>query len=84
MRVILHTGATIDENTWDLVEQELINRQFQTYETREDWRKDVCERALHHTGEELDDFGTAYSFMWELSRAQWVNVVPSPDRRLDK
>jgi hypothetical protein len=80
--IILASGEHINRHTWDEIEEELRSRQFTVYETQEEWRQDICARALHNTGEELDDFGSSYSFLWELSRAQWINVVPSPNRRI--
>lgn len=72
--VILTSGERVQRETWEDVEKELQFRQFEAYPTTEAWREDACNRALHQTGEELDSFGSSLEFMWELSRAQWLEV----------
>lgn len=77
-RVVLVSGERIIRESWEEIEEYLRQRQFQVYPSLEEWRENIVQRALHLTGEELESWGSSLDFLWELSRAQWLEICIPP------
>lgn len=68
-------------DTWEELEQSVMSRQWDEYESVDDFRADMKRRALIWSGEIIDDFGSSRDFLGELERAMMLLCFEIPNNQ---
>lgn len=76
--IVWPDGSRMSAETWEDLEHLVMKRQWDHYESVDEFRQDMAERAIAWSRVEVDTWGSSYMFFCELERAQMLIVVFSP------
>lgn len=71
-------GLTLTAETWEEIEDKLRTTQFIEFPDQMSFRRAMEDRISTQMGEEIQIDGTSKDFLYELSRAQLLDVIEGP------